>query len=266
MKVAVLGPEGTFSHEMAVRLYGPETLVLLPTIRDVFRFVRRGDGRAIVPLENSEAGGVGATLEGLQHGGVRITGEAYMKIRHHFASAVPEDRIRVIYAHPQSHEQCSRFVDSFGVPVIHTSSNAASAWEAKERADAGAITSGSAAGFAGLALLHRDIQNDPGNTTRFVVIAASADPCPSPEKCSIIVDPGTDRAGLLYEILGAFAERGINLTRIESRPSRRGIGKYIFFIDFETKGASEPVLAQLRTVADVRELGEYCRLEVPPWR
>jgi prephenate dehydratase len=248
MKVAVLGPEGTFSHEMAVRLYGPETLVLLPTIRDVFRFVRRGDGRAIVPLEN------------------RITGEAYMKIRHHFASAVPEDRIRVIYAHPQSHEQCSRFVDSFGVPVIHTSSNAASAWEAKERADAGAITSGSAAGFAGLALLHRDIQNDPGNTTRFVVIAASADPCPSPEKCSIIVDPGTDRAGLLAEILGAFAERGINLTRIESRPSRRGIGKYIFFIDFETKGASEPVLAQLRTVADVRELGEYCRLEVPPWR
>jgi prephenate dehydratase len=266
MTVAALGPEGTFSHEIAVRLYDRERIVLLPTIREVFRFVKLGDGRGVVPLENSEAGGVGPTLEGLQDETVRIIGEAYMEIRHHLASAVQEDGIRVIYAHPQSHEQCSRFVDALGVPVVHTSSNAASAWEAKEQTGAAAITSGCAAGLAGLTLLHRDIQNDPGNTTRFVVISASADPCRAPEKCSIIVDPGTDRAGLLYEILGAFAERGINLTRIESRPSRRGIGKYIFFIDFETKGDCGPVLAQLRSIANVRELGEYCRLEVSAWK
>jgi prephenate dehydratase len=263
MKIAALGPEGTFSHELAIRLFPDAAITLLPTIRDVFLRVEQEDAWGVVPLENSEAGGVGATLEGLQRCRVRITGEAYMRVRHHLAAAVPEDRIEVIYAHPQSHEQCSRFIDTLGIPVIHTSSNAASAIEAKERAGAGAITSGCAARLAGLSILRRDIQNDAKNTTRFVVIARDPEPCPSPEKCSIIVDPDTDRAGLLHEILEVFASRGINLTRIESRPSRRGIGTYVFFIDFETKEPREPVIAELGKVATVKDLGAYRRMEVP---
>ena len=109
MKLITLGPQGTFSHEMALKmnLVKPEDLVLLPTINGIMTAVARGDGDGIVPMENSEAGSVGETLDGLSRHPLFITGEMYMSIHHNLASFVPLEKIRIIYAHPQTNEQCS---------------------------------------------------------------------------------------------------------------------------------------------------------------
>src|SRR5512137_1440217 len=128
MTLLVLGPEGTFSHELAVRAFGG-AIIIAPTIHDIFSRVEQGIGDGLVPIENSEAGGVGPSLDGLLQHRVFITAELYMPVHHHLAGFTPLKDITVIYAHPQTHEQCSRIVNELQVPVIHTSSNAASARE-----------------------------------------------------------------------------------------------------------------------------------------
>ncbi|MHB8163813.1 MAG: prephenate dehydratase, partial [Methanoregula sp.] len=216
MKLLTLGPEGTFSHEMALKLnlVTPGEIVLLPTIHSIMAAVARGDGDGIVPMENSEAGSVGETLDGLSRHPLFITGEMYMPIHHNLASLVPLEEIRVIYAHPQTHEQCSEAIEKWGVPVIHTSSNASSALEAKKTPNAGALIPVIAAGLYHLPVLVRNTENNAGNTTRFVRISPAPLPDKTPEKCSILIDPNADRSGLLHDLLEAFAKSKINLTRI----------------------------------------------------
>jgi len=262
MTVATLGPAGTFSHELAVRLYGDD-IELLPTIRSIIGRVAAGGARGLVPIENSEAGGVGETLQGLMEFEVSITAEAYMPVRHHLAAREDPARLSVIYAHPQTHEQCSLLLDRLGVEVVHTSSNAASAMAMQKDEHAGAVVSETAARIYGLPLALRDLQNSRENTTRFVEISALPRGIAGATKCSLLVDPELDRVGLLADILGVFARRGINLTRIESRPSRRGIGRYIFFIDLEVSGGWREAKEELKTMTTVRELGCYARMEVP---
>ncbi|MDV4343169.1 ACT domain-containing protein [Methanoculleus sp. YWC-01] len=262
MTVATLGPAGTFSHELAVRLYGDD-IELLPTIRSIIGRVAAGGARGLVPIENSEAGGVGETLQGLMEFEVSITAEAYMPVRHHLAAREDPARLSVIYAHPQTHEQCSILLDGLGVEVVHTSSNAASAMAMQRESRAGAVVSETAARIYGLPLALRDLQNSRENTTRFVEISALPRGIAGATKCSLLVDPELDRVGLLADILGVFARRGINLTRIESRPSRRGIGRYIFFIDLEVSGGWREAKEELKTMTTVRELGCYARMEVP---
>jgi len=262
MTVLTLGPAGTFSHELAVRLYGDE-VELLPTIRSIIERVAASAAKGLVPFENSEAGGVGETLQGLAEFGVVITGEAYMPVRHHLAARGEPARLGVIYAHPQTHEQCSVFLDSLGVEVVHTSSNAASAVAMQRDEHAGALVSETAAAIYGLPIACRDVQNSMTNTTRFVEIASIPRECAGCTKCSLLVDPETDRVGLLADILGVFARRRVNLTRIESRPSRRGIGRYIFFIDIDISEGWQEAKEELKRMTTVRELGCYARMEVP---
>ncbi len=263
MKVATLGPAGTFSHEMALSLFGEDSILLLPTIRAIFQQTEKGICEGLVPIENSEAGSVGATLDGLQDHEVAIVGEMYMKIRHHFAASGPAERIALLYVHPQTHEQCSEFVDALELEVVHTSSNAASAREAARHPDAAAITSSTAARLYGIPVLKMDVQNRMENITRFIEISQHRKKAPDPEKCSILVDPAEDRAGLLYDLLGVFAEKEINLTRIESRPARRGMGSYVFFIDFAAGSHGRSAVRALSAMARVKEFGCYRRLEVP---
>jgi prephenate dehydratase len=262
MTLLTLGPEGTFSHELAGRL-AQEPVVLLPTIRAIMAAVARGEGDGIVPIENSEAGGVGETLDNLSRFPLSITAEMYMPIHHTLASTVPMEKIRVLYAHPQTHEQCSDVIEHLGVPVIHTSSNASSAREAKKTPNAAAILSASAAALYHIPVIMPAAENNPDNTTRFVRISREPARDERPEKCSIVIDPSTDRAGLLHDLLEAFARRGINLTRIESRPSKRGIGNYVFFLDYTWSPATTDAIAELRGMTDVRELGCYRKIEVP---
>ncbi len=108
-----------------------------------------------------------------------------------------------------------------------------------------------------------DIQNSRDNTTRFVQVSSTPRSDDGCTKCSLLVDPEIDRVGLLADILGVFARRGINLTRIESRPSRRGIGSYLFFIDLEISGGWQEAREELMRVTTIRELGCYARMGVP---
>ena len=261
MTVFALGPEGTFSHEIAVRLFGEE-VTLLPTIHKIFQAVERGEGEGIVPLENSEAGGVGPTIDGLQAHRVFITAEAYMPIHHNLAAFEPASDIRVIFAHPQTHEQCSEVIESLGTEVVHTSSNGASARWMKETPHAGAVISGMAAAMYRIPIVMARIENNPGNTTRFVVIGREPAVTEEPTKCSILIDPEIDRAGLLHEILSVFAKRNINLTRIESRPSKRGMGSYVFFIDFVPGTDTGDAVNELQSITGIKHLGCYPRREV----
>jgi prephenate dehydratase len=265
MKLITLGPEGTFSHELATKLEGrsSDNIVLLPTIRSIMAAVERGEGEGIVPMENSEAGGVGETLDGLMRFSLFITAEMYMPIHHNLASLVTLERMRVIYAHPQTHEQCSDKIEEWGLPVIHTSSNASSAREAKKTPNAGAILSTTASALYNIPVIVPDTANNPSNTTRFVRISRQPAQDKRPEKCSILIDPSTDRAGLLHDLLDVFASRGINLTRIESRPSKRGIGNYVFFLDLAWTEETAGALIELAKITTFKELGCYRKIGVP---
>ena len=265
VRLITLGPRGTFSHEMALRmkLVKPEEIVLLPTIHGIMDAVARGEGDAIVPMENSEAGSVGETLDGLARHPLFITAEMYMPVHHNLASLVTEKEIRVIYAHPQTHEQCSEAIEKWGVPVIHTSSNASSALEAKKTPNAGALIPVIAAEIYHMPILIRNTENNAANTTRFVRVSREPLQEKKPEKCSIFIDPDQDRSGLLHDLLEAFAKRKINLTRIESRPSKRKIGEYVFFLDTAWSEKTAGAIIELKTITGVKELGCYRKIGVP---
>lgn len=262
MTTFTLGPEGTFSHELALRLSLPG-IRLLPTIHRIFDAVASGDGDGIVPIENSEAGGVGATLDGLLQQPVFITAEMYMPIDHHLTAYVSLPEITRIYVHPQTHEQCSEEIERWGIPVVHTESNAQSAVALQENPTAGAIVSSSAVVFYRLPVIRSHVQNNTDNVTRFVRISKHPGNGEQAEKCSIIIDPSGDRTGLLHDLLAVFAVKKINLTRIESRPSKRGIGTYVFFLDYAMSPGYKDAITYLKTMTGVKELGCYGRIGVP---
>nr|WP_319537975.1 prephenate dehydratase domain-containing protein [uncultured Methanospirillum sp.] len=268
MKVITLGPEGTFSHEMAT-LIGADEIVLVPTIGRVFAEVVRTGTPGLVPLENSEAGGVTSTLDCLMQFPVMITLESYLPIHHCLAGT--KGQISRIYAHPQSHEQCSRVIEDLNVPVIHTESNAASAIAQKSDPESAAIISERLAARHQIPLIRTNIENNACNITRFVQIlpgdsessrelyTKSENTGASPEKCSMIIDPDENRAGLLYDLLTPFKREGVNLTRIESRPSKRSMGTYVFFLDIQCDGRWREAAAELKQLAPVKYLGCYRR-------
>ena len=264
MTMFALGPEGTFSHEVAGRLSPSGTIRLVPTIGQVFAAVEEGLGDGVVPVENSEAGGVGPTLDGLMRYDVSVTGELYMAIHHFLASFVPIEEISVVYAHPQTIEQCSIFLDRLGKDVIPTKSNAASAVELRADRNAGAVVSEKIAEIYSLPLVQHGIENNPENITRFLRIGHEPLHGTGMEKCSIIVDPDTDRPGLLYDLLGVFARKEINLCRIESRPSRRGIGSYVFFMDIAAAPGFSGALDELRRLTNFKHLGCYKKIGAGP--
>ncbi len=256
--IAALGPRGTFSHEAAASLFRTEPL-LLPSIKKIVEGVYKGEFIGVVPIENSEVGSIGLTLDALNKFPVFITGEAWFRIRHHLASNVTSTEfIKRVYAHPQAHEQCSEFLEELGVTVIHTESNAVSAELAAKDQGSAAITTENAARLQNLVIIREDVQNSEDNATRFVSLEKERKKGSSPfTQCSLIIDPETDRPGLLYEILGPFAQRGINLSRIISRPSKRGRGSYLFFIDCSSTNFLCEVIDEVGKIALVRELGCY---------
>jgi prephenate dehydratase len=261
MTIVTLGPAGTFSHELALRL-DPDVR-LLPSIAAVFAAVAASEDDGLVPLENSEAGSVGATLVGLADHPVAITGECTISVRHHLAAADPGHAYERIYAHPQTAEQCSRRVEALGISVVSTASNAASAIAARGDPAGAALVSDALAARYGLAVLERDCQNSDENETRFVRISRTPVAPQLPCRASLLLDPAGDRPGLLSALLAPFAVRGLNLTRIESRPSRRGMGRYVFYVDGDCGPGWDDAVAELDGVCIVKDLGRYGRLDLP---
>jgi len=264
MTLITLGPEGTFSHDLALKM--DRNICLVSSIGRIFQEVIKTGITGLVPLENSEAGGVVATMDGLMEYPVYINSETYLKISHSIASDCKLEDISVIFSHPQSHEQCSRFIDNLGILVIHTESNAASAIAQKDRPGSAAIISKGLAHQYNIPLIRDHIENNPENTTRFITISKDQVVSVNPEKCSLIIDPGENRAGLLYDLLSPFKNTGVNLTRIESRPSKRSMGSYVFFIDLECDGAWSDAVHQLKLISQVKNLGCYNTIGVLPWR
>jgi prephenate dehydratase len=274
MRVAYLGPSGTFNHDAlraAVADQPPETLAA-PTVYDAILAVETGGAdRALVPFENSIEGAVRATLDTLAHeaGSVTIVGEHDHPIRHSLIAARELDlgEIRVVLSHPQANAQCARFVRE-RLPEAEVRAAASTAEAVRQLSESAepwaALGAASAAQLHGCVVLLEGVEDEPENVTRFVWVApqgirAEGD---GPWRTTLVFSElGEDHPGALVEALLEFSNRDVNLTRIESRPRRRGLGRYMFFLDLDGRD-SDPRVAEaieaLRGKAEsVRVLGSY---------
>jgi prephenate dehydratase len=276
MRVGYLGPDGTVSHEalLAAPGSGAFELAPLPTLHEAVIAVHDGDvDRALVPIENSLEGSVNPTLDAIafETDDVVIVGELRHPVHLHLVAAGPLglDEIRLVVSHPQASGQCARFLREAlpGVPVMAARSTADAVRQIAGGFESGAAAIGTraAAGRYGCAVLREDVEDDPGSETRFVWIArAGAEPeaGEGPFKTALMFwGAGSAGPGWLVRCLAEFAERDVNLTRIESRPRRQRLGEYMFFVDLDGHAADPGVAAAiegLRGHADVvRVLGSF---------
>ncbi|MDP3765072.1 MAG: prephenate dehydratase [Nanoarchaeota archaeon] len=267
MKIATLGPEGTFSHEAVIKYNKSASILFTDTIRGVFESVEKNKSNlGIVPVENSIAGTVGQTLDLLMRFGLKIKDEEILPISHNLVGFGKISDIKVLYLHPQTYEQCELFIKK-NLPkteIMETSSNGKSAEiisKSKDKTKASIIPE-IAVDIYKLKVLKKDVQDSRVNVTRFFVIGNSDSKKTGYDRTSIAVYPQVDMPGLLYEMLGQFAKRKINLTKIESRPSKGKLGDYIFYIDFQGHKSERQVAEALKKIGEIgflTILGSYPR-------
>lgn len=267
MTIAFLGPEGTFTQEAALKHFGHAvTTRPLMAIDEVFRDVESGAAHyGVVPVENSTEGVVNHTLDRFIASPLKICGEVILRIHHHLLGKMEGlDEIRRIYSHRQSLAQCREWLTGnlAGVELIGVSSNAEAARLAATEAGAAAIAGDAAAEIYGLTVLAATIEDEPHNTTRFLVIGKRAVPPSGEDKTSLVVS-APNRSGSLMRLIEPFSRHGLSMTRLESRPSRREAWDYVYFIDVEGH-CEEARLA--KTLDEVRDqatlfkiLGSYPR-------
>lgn len=265
MAVAYLGPEGTFSQEAVVKHFGSATGGRpLSSIDEVFRAVESGESAyGVVPVENSTEGAVGRTLDLLLNTSARICGEVNLPVQQNLMSnAASRAAIRTVYSHTQSLAQCQGWLsrhlpDAERVAVV---SNAEAAKMAAKDKRSAAIASRTAAELYGLKLLARNIEDDPKNTTRFVVIGAD-DASPSGKDKTSLILSTRNVPGAIHDLLSPLAKHGVSMTRLESRPARTGRWEYVFYIDIEGHRAEAHVAKALAALegkaAMLKLLGSY---------
>ena len=267
-RIAVLGPQGTYSEKAAL-LWCKErrasNLVYFPDFESVLDSVRQERVEAgIVPVENSLEGAVTAVMDLLLQLDVVIVGEVNLPIRHCLVGRGGGE-IRVILSHPQALAQCRKYLHEHypDAEIRTTGSTSHAARLAQEFPEMAAIAGQDAAERYGLSILAREIQDASDNITRFIVVAREGVGRSGRDKTSLVIYLDRDRPGALYSILEEFARRNINLTRIESRPSRKGLGDYYFYIDLEghmqDQEVGEAVAAARDKAAMVKVLGSYPR-------
>ncbi len=268
VRVAYLGPEGTFTQAAALKHFGHSCVsVPMGAIDEVFREVAAGAvNYGVVPVENSTEGVVNHTLDNFMESSARICGEVELRIHHHLlvSDVTKQDGITRIYSHAQSLAQCRKWLDSHYPKAerVAVSSNAEAAKRIRGEWHAAAIAGDMAAEMYGLTKLNEKIEDLPDNSTRFLIIGTQAVPASGDDKTSIIVSV-RNQPGALYNLLAPFHRNGIDLTRVETRPSRVGAWSYVFFIDFVGHADSPNIKAVLDEIAaqaaDVRVLGSYPR-------
>ena len=249
LAVAYLGPAGTFTESAAFKHFG-HAIDSQPMdgIGAVFRRVQSGGSEfGVVPIENSTEGVIGHTLDSFVSSGLFICAEVELRIHHCLmASGGGLEDIEKIYSHQQSFAQCRGWLDS-NLPKVAretVSSNGEAARRASAEAGSAAIAGEIAAADYGLPVLAANIEDEAENTTRFVVIGRREIGRTGSDKTSLLFST-RDRSGALYELLHAFKARGINMTRIESRPSRRAKWSYLFYVDIEGHVQDANVMAAL---------------------
>jgi len=270
VKVGFQGERGAYSEE-AVRTYFGEDVEVLPfkTIRDVFKNTEAGViDYGVVPVENSIEGSVYETYDMFLSSSARVVGEIILRIRHCLI-ALPETSItdvKVVYSHPQALAQCRGFLSSLEVETVVTYDTAGSVKMIKEHGlrNAAAVASERAAQIYDMAVLAKGIEDYGHNYTRFLVISMREAQSGRENKTSIIFSTA-HRPGSLYNALGAFARHNINLTKIESRPTRQRPWEYYFFVDFEGHNEDQHVRDALRELANntvfIKVLGSYPRAQ-----
>ena len=265
LDIAYLGPEGTFTQSAALKHFGHSVNTsAFASIDQIFREVESGaSDYGVVPVENSIEGVVNHTLDMLNHSCLMIIGEVELRIHHHLLSKETDiDNITTVYAHQQALSQCRAWLDTRLIHVdrMAVSSNAEAAKIVSNKESVAAIASESAGELYQLNILESNIENQPDNTTRFLVIGKEMCEPSGNDKTSLIFST-PNRTGALHKMLSCFADNGVNMTRIESRPSRKEMWGYMFFVDIEGHAHDKMVksaLAELEThAAMVKLLGSY---------
>jgi chorismate mutase/prephenate dehydratase len=267
LQVAFFGPSGTFTHEAALKHFGHAVAVVPQvTIADVFRAVatQRCD-YGVVPVENSTEGSVNQTLDALRSSPLNICGEVVLRVHLQLLS-LAEERVQVrrIYGHQQALAQCRAWLDTHmaGVEQVAATSNGEAARLAAEEPSSAAVASVAAGEIYGLKTLASNIEDEPDNTTRFLVVGQQTPGPSGRDKTSLLLMTG-NQPGALFRALSPFAQHGISMTRIESRPSRRGAWDYVFFVDLEGHVQDEKIASAIRElesqITQVKVLGAYPR-------
>ena len=265
LSVAYLGPEGTFTEAATLKRFGSAVQGQpCATIDDVFRAVESGAAHyGVVPVENSTEGAIGRTLDLLMQSTLQVCGEVMLPI-HQCLMSHQEDiaRIQQVYSHPQSLGQCQGWLNA-NLPHagrVVVSSNSEAARLAAQQPDSAAIAGKQAAERYAVPVRAENIEDDPRNTTRFLVIGNQQIAPSGRDKTSLVLS-APNRPGAVHDLLAPLARHGVSMTKLESRPARSGLWEYVFYMDIEGHQANANVaaaLAELKQVAAfVKLLGSY---------
>jgi chorismate mutase/prephenate dehydratase len=261
LSVAFLGPMGTFSEEAANKQFGGLTSpVQCASIDDVFRMVESGQvDYGVVPVENSTEGAVGRTLDLLMGTSLHICGEIALPVHHNLLSKqADKSGIRKLYSHAQSLAQCHEWLNLHlpGIERQAVVSNAEAARLAAEEPGAAAIASRRAAELFDLQVLNANIEDDPKNTTRFLVLSLH-DVAPSGKDKTSLLMATKNAPGAMVDLLSPFSKHGVSMSKFESRPSRVGLWEYVFFVDIEGHQQEKAVAAAL---TDLKQRASFLKI------
>ncbi|HEX6998712.1 MAG TPA: prephenate dehydratase [Gammaproteobacteria bacterium] len=267
LKVAYLGPEGTFTQSAVLKHFGHSVRALsVPTIDEVFHEVEAGIADfGVAPVENSTEGTVNHTLDMFITSPLKICGEVELRIHQHLMGRMKEiGQIKRVASHSQSFAQCRTWLNQYlpEVERVVVSSNAEAARRARDEEGTAALAGDAAAEVYDLRILFSNVEDQADNTTRFLVVGRKLFPPSGDDKTSLLVSAtGTEGPGVLMHLLEPLARHGVSMTRIESRPSRRRKWDYVFFVDVEGHAEDEPVRKALEEVKSksslFKVLGSY---------
>ena len=268
VKVAYLGPEGTFTQEAALKHFG-DSAVSVPqsAIDEVFREVLSGSCHyGVVPVENSTEGVISHTLDSFMDSSLKICGEVELRIHQHFLVGANTDKNNIsrVYSHAQSLAQCRQWLNfNFSaIERVAVSSNAEAAKRVQGEWNSAAIAGDMACELYELEKLHEKIEDNPDNSTRFLIIGREEVPKSGKDRTSLVVSV-RNKPGALHDLLEPFQRHNVDMTRLESRPSRSSKWTYVFFIDLEGHIEDQSVanvLDELNSqVVELKVLGSYPR-------